>query len=234
MNLKKELEKMNISDLRFICRELDIPCPKTKSGIIKKLLEPLSRKYGMEWVKCVGDYCKNKYKEYFNPEELLSKKNEIFEEMKGISRGINPLYDDVSDLENGMNILRNLGYQVIYQDHDDRFSDNEKKMLDSFIELITKTKENTRQEEDYLKYINKRRDFFQNIRQEIEYINQEILAAKTFPNQTDKVCKKIYNSIERLNGLLSQSIGNQQLYNKIEFLINSYKNELQQYECYYY
>ncbi len=38
MNLKKELDNMNFSDLRFVCRELGVSCPKSKSGIIKKLL----------------------------------------------------------------------------------------------------------------------------------------------------------------------------------------------------
>ena len=47
MNVKKELEKMNLSDLRFICKELGISCPKSKSGIIKRLLDPLTKKYKM-------------------------------------------------------------------------------------------------------------------------------------------------------------------------------------------
>lgn len=48
MNLKKELEKMNISDLRSICRELGLSYPKGKKSIIKKLLLPLNRQYKME------------------------------------------------------------------------------------------------------------------------------------------------------------------------------------------
>lgn len=47
MNLKKELDNMNLSDLRFVCRELKVLCPKTKSGIIKKLLDPLKNRYKM-------------------------------------------------------------------------------------------------------------------------------------------------------------------------------------------
>ena len=47
MNLKNQLEMMNISDLRFICRELRISCPEKKSSIVNKLLEPLNNKYRM-------------------------------------------------------------------------------------------------------------------------------------------------------------------------------------------
>ena len=48
MNLKRELQKMNKSDLRFICRELGISCPKNTNNIIKRLLNPLSNKYKMK------------------------------------------------------------------------------------------------------------------------------------------------------------------------------------------
>lgn len=48
MNLKVKLKLMNLSDLRFVCRELGISCPKTKKSIIKKLLEPLNKNYKME------------------------------------------------------------------------------------------------------------------------------------------------------------------------------------------
>ena len=45
MNIKSELQKMSISDLRSICRELGVSCPNSKSGIIKRLLFPLKKKY---------------------------------------------------------------------------------------------------------------------------------------------------------------------------------------------
>lgn len=48
MNLKKELKKMEVSDLRIICRELGISCPKIKSSIIKKLLTPLKKSYKIQ------------------------------------------------------------------------------------------------------------------------------------------------------------------------------------------
>lgn len=48
MNLKAKLKLMDLSDLRFVCRELGISCPKTKKSIIKKLLEPLNKNYKME------------------------------------------------------------------------------------------------------------------------------------------------------------------------------------------
>lgn len=47
MNLKDQLEMMNISDLKFICRELRVSYPEKKSSIINKLLEPLTNKYRM-------------------------------------------------------------------------------------------------------------------------------------------------------------------------------------------
>tara|TARA_B100002019_G_C21242881_1_gene586551 strand:- start:390 stop:992 length:603 start_codon:yes stop_codon:yes gene_type:complete len=47
MNLKEELQKMNIRDLRFVCKDLGISCPTSKSSIIKRLLNPLSKKYKM-------------------------------------------------------------------------------------------------------------------------------------------------------------------------------------------
>ena len=49
MNLKAELQKMNVSDLKYICKEIGVSCPK--SGIIKRLLEPLKISYRMEYRK---------------------------------------------------------------------------------------------------------------------------------------------------------------------------------------
>jgi len=48
MNLKGELQTMSIIDLRAVCRDLGISCPKTKSGIIKRLLFPLKKEYKMD------------------------------------------------------------------------------------------------------------------------------------------------------------------------------------------
>lgn len=46
MNLKRELEKIQISDLRSICREIGVSFKKgSKKNIIKRLLEPLNKKY---------------------------------------------------------------------------------------------------------------------------------------------------------------------------------------------
>ena len=45
MNIKRELQTMSITDLRSICRDLGVSCPKTKSGIIKRLLFPLKKGY---------------------------------------------------------------------------------------------------------------------------------------------------------------------------------------------
>tara|TARA_Y100000816_G_C26014592_1_gene530537 strand:- start:472 stop:969 length:498 start_codon:yes stop_codon:yes gene_type:complete len=45
MNLKADLQKMNLSDLKFICKELGVSYKGDKSNIIKKLLKPLNKKY---------------------------------------------------------------------------------------------------------------------------------------------------------------------------------------------
>ena len=55
MNLKGELQTMSITDLRSICRDLGVSCPKTKSGIIKRLLLPLKKGYRMENVIKIED-----------------------------------------------------------------------------------------------------------------------------------------------------------------------------------
>tara|TARA_B110000438_G_C15725899_1_gene611977 strand:- start:363 stop:1046 length:684 start_codon:yes stop_codon:yes gene_type:complete len=55
MNLKGELHKMSITDLRGVCRELGLSCPKSKSGIIKRLLEPLKKGYKMEQIINIED-----------------------------------------------------------------------------------------------------------------------------------------------------------------------------------
>lgn len=47
MNLKNQLTKMDSSDLKFVCKELGIPCPKTKKRIIDVLLSPLNKSYKM-------------------------------------------------------------------------------------------------------------------------------------------------------------------------------------------
>ena len=47
MNIRNELQKMSISDLKSVCRELGVLCPTSKNSIIKKLLDPLKRGYKM-------------------------------------------------------------------------------------------------------------------------------------------------------------------------------------------
>ena len=53
MNLKITLQKMSITDLRGVCKELGVSCPKTKRSIIKRLLEPLKMEYNF----CSGWWC---------------------------------------------------------------------------------------------------------------------------------------------------------------------------------
>ena len=51
MNLKADLQKMNLSDLKFICKELGVSYKGYKSNIIKKLLEPLKQTYRMKTLR---------------------------------------------------------------------------------------------------------------------------------------------------------------------------------------
>lgn len=44
-NIKKQLQNMKLSDLRFVCRKLGVSYNGNKSNIIKRLLEPLNRSY---------------------------------------------------------------------------------------------------------------------------------------------------------------------------------------------
>ena len=42
MNLKAELQKMNVSDLKYICKEIEIKCSlKEKNKIVSYLLQPI-------------------------------------------------------------------------------------------------------------------------------------------------------------------------------------------------
>ena len=75
MNLKAELQKMNVSDLKYICKEIGIKCPK--SGIIKRLLEPLKISYRMEYRKNMKCYeindLKGSYKDQLDRTQKIEK-----------------------------------------------------------------------------------------------------------------------------------------------------------------
>ena len=45
-NLRVQLQNMSISDLRFVCQELKLSSTGNKTQIIKRLVQPLNRKYG--------------------------------------------------------------------------------------------------------------------------------------------------------------------------------------------
>ena len=47
MNLKKELQKMSISDLKYICKQFGLSCSSKRSAI-KLLLLPLSKQYSQK------------------------------------------------------------------------------------------------------------------------------------------------------------------------------------------
>lgn len=75
MNLKKELSKMEVSDLRIICRELGVSCPKTKNSIINRLLQPLKKNYKMESKPQVIIYTLSRCGWCINSKDLLKKNN---------------------------------------------------------------------------------------------------------------------------------------------------------------
>ena len=54
MNLKRELQKMSITDLKAVCRDLSVSCSKSKRGIVKRLLEPLKRGYKLHNENAAG------------------------------------------------------------------------------------------------------------------------------------------------------------------------------------
>ena len=67
MNLKRELQKMNISDLRGVCNELGVSCSKNKKSIIKKLLSPLKRRYKKNTDSGGSKNFKRKKRKVINP-----------------------------------------------------------------------------------------------------------------------------------------------------------------------
>ena len=50
-NIKKQLLNLNVKDLLFICKELGISYSGNKKSIIKRLLQPLSKKYKIRSLK---------------------------------------------------------------------------------------------------------------------------------------------------------------------------------------
>ena len=71
MSIKSELQTMNISDLKAVCRELGVSCPNSKSDIIKRLLFPLKMEYRMKR-KNKEDYIIT-YKDVYTKIPLFSK-----------------------------------------------------------------------------------------------------------------------------------------------------------------
>ena len=62
MNLKRELQKMNSSDLRSVCKELGIKYSGNKHKTIEYILKPLNSKYKWSSIKgCFKCGKKNKY-----------------------------------------------------------------------------------------------------------------------------------------------------------------------------
>ena len=80
MNLKRELQKMNISDLRSVCNELGVSCSKNKKSIIKMLLLPLKRVYKKN---TSGE---SKKRKVINPPTGPIKKRKVIDPVDGRSK----------------------------------------------------------------------------------------------------------------------------------------------------
>ena len=76
MDIKKHLKKMTKQDLRYICRELGIKILRknSKKVLIKKLLKPFSKKYGMNFNKDIV----KEIKRLNNSIKTLEKRNKTF------------------------------------------------------------------------------------------------------------------------------------------------------------
>ena len=67
MNFKKELKKLDIYDLKFICNEVGVKYNKksSKQIIIKKLLKPINKKYTYTMNSADGAYSADGAKQKF-------------------------------------------------------------------------------------------------------------------------------------------------------------------------
>lgn len=111
MNLKQELKKMNLSDLRWICKKLYIEYKQkdSKSILIKNLLSPLNRKYKMQ----VGFSRKRGYDDpVFDIKGMEEHYNEIF------SAIVQSIISWLPSTDNGdMVAIKNL----FFNDKDDKY-----------------------------------------------------------------------------------------------------------------
>ena len=104
MNLKRELQKMNISDLRSVCNELGVSCSKNKKSIIKMLLLPLKRVYKKN---TSGE---SKKRKVINPSTGPIKKSFIIYPVKESDNSLIPP-EEIDDIFNTDDLIRIAYYE---------------------------------------------------------------------------------------------------------------------------
>ena len=104
MNLKEELQKMNISDLRSVCNELGVSCSKNKKSIIKMLLLPLKRVYKKN---TSGE---SKKRKVINPSTGPIKKSFIIYPVKESDNSLIPP-EEIDDIFNTDDLIRIAYYE---------------------------------------------------------------------------------------------------------------------------
>tara|TARA_B110000495_G_C22988204_1_gene581625 strand:- start:1148 stop:1576 length:429 start_codon:yes stop_codon:yes gene_type:complete len=91
MNLKAELQKMDISNLKFVCKELGVSGNGSKHILIDRLLQPLNKKYKLSSSHFQMKHVKNNNQEIIiytwktcpyciETKELLTKHNKKYTE----------------------------------------------------------------------------------------------------------------------------------------------------------
>ena len=248
MNLKGELQTMSITDLRSICRDLGVSCPKTKSGIIKRLLFPLKKEYKLsarlfkEWRKKreeekkkakILKFRRPKYEDrkYYRKIKI---KDKIMEKLR------NPLYtNDSRILEELLNYLRKLGFKIYQDEYDSKFSKSDEILIGQIMKKIQKKKiEEIREENEQKRAENmiKRIELMLDMSRQLKYIKQQVVASGTlreFPR-----CEVYENSIKLLEDLKKKckvlNVNLKKKYiNEINYLIDTYKTNIENENCSY-
>ena len=253
MNLKAELQTMSITDLRAVCRDLGVSCPKTKSGIIKRLLFPLKKEYkvyGKRFVNYLTNLKRaektaaikkanilkfkrrSKYEDRrYDKKRKIKIKNFIMEELR------NPEYTNYSRiLEFLLNKLRNLGFKVYQDEYDSKFTDRDITLIGQIMKKIQENeKRNIREENEQKReeYMIKRIELKLDMRQQLKYIKQQVIASGSF--RKFPRCEVYVDSIKLLEDLKNECrIYNLREYiNKINYLIDTYKTNIKNRNCSY-
>ena len=248
MNLKGELQTMSITDLRSICRDLGVSCPKTKSGIIKRLLFPLKKEYKLS--KRLFDKWRKKREEEKKKAKILKFRRPKYEDRKYyrkikikdkiMEKLRNPLYtNDSRILEELLNYLRKLGFKIYQDEYDSKFSKSDEILIGQIMKKIQKKKiEEIREENEQKRAENmiKRIELMLDMSRQLKYIKQQVVASGTlreFPR-----CEVYENSIKLLEDLKKKckvlNVNLKKKYiNEINYLIDTYKTNIENENCSY-